>query len=359
MRPVHRWSLAALATLLVLVTPYVGRARPAQDPDVATADLVALVRSSAAAPYSGSVEVQGRLGLPIDDHFTDLADLFGGHTRLRVWWRGSDDWRVDRLLETGEVDLFHHGERTTEWSYERRVARVSVDPGIRLPRDSDLLPPQVARRALEGVANRDVTRLPPRRVADVDAAGLRLEIADPRSTIRRVDLWVEPDTGVALAVEVYGAESEPAVRTAFTAYAEGSPDQEVTRFRPAAGVSVFRYAVLDVAEAADRFGFARAPATVGGLVRTAGRSAAVYGTGLTRLLALPLPSDAAHDLACRLSEQGARRVRGQPVFRVGALGATVSRDTGQRGVRWLVSGTVTDEALLDATAALAGEAGSR
>src|SRR3954447_1867076 len=173
MRPVHRWGLAAVATALLLLTPYVGRARPVHDPEVTTADLVALVRDSAAAPYSGNVEVQGRLGLPIADHFTGLAGLFGGHTRLRVWWRGSDDWRVDRLLETGEVDLFHHGERTTEWNYERREARISIDPGIRLPRDSDLLPPQVARRALEGVELRDMTKLPARRVADVDAAGLR------------------------------------------------------------------------------------------------------------------------------------------------------------------------------------------
>ena len=105
MRAVHRWSLACLAT--------------ASDPDVPTADLVTAVRDSAGTPYSGTVDVQGRVGLPIADHFSDLADLFGADTRLRVWWRGDHDWRVDRLLETGEVDLFHHGSRTTECNYER------------------------------------------------------------------------------------------------------------------------------------------------------------------------------------------------------------------------------------------------
>ena len=40
--------------------------------------------------------------------------------------------------------------------------------------------------------------LPARRIAGVDAAGLRVAITDPQSTIRHVDLWVDPDTGVTL-----------------------------------------------------------------------------------------------------------------------------------------------------------------
>ena len=43
---------------------------------------------------------------------------------------------------------------------------------------------------------------------------------------------------------------------------------------------------------------------------------------------------------------------GQPLLRVGPLGAVVSRGTGSLGVRWLVTGTVTDQALLDAAADL-------
>src|SRR3954468_19056948 len=168
MRRAHRWGLTALATALVLLVPFAGRLRPTPDPRVSTADLVAAVRGSATAPYSGTVRAQGRLGLPIADHFTDLADLFDGDTRLQVWWRGPDDWRVDRLLDTGEVDLFHRGRQTTQWSYERRRAEVSTDPEVRLPRDSDLTPPEVARRALDGADAAAVSRLSPRRVAGVD-----------------------------------------------------------------------------------------------------------------------------------------------------------------------------------------------
>jgi hypothetical protein len=351
MRPAHRWGLAAVATALVLLIPYAGRARPAHDPDVATADLVALVRDSGSVAYSGTVAVRGRVALPITDGFNDLAHLFGGKTRLRVWWRGGDEWRVDRLLDTGEVDLFHNGRRTTEWSYERREARVSTDPEIRLPRDSDLLPPAVARSSLEGVGTGDVSRLPGRRVAGVDTAGLRVAITDTRSAVRHVDLWVDSETGVALEVEVYGEASQPAVTTTFTTYSAGRPDAGVTRFRPAQGVSLLYYSVLDIAEAADQFAPIRPPATVTGLSRSAGRSAAVYGSGLTRLLVLPLPSREADELACRLSEAGAQRMHGQPLLRVGPLGAVVSRG-GTLGVRWLVTGTLTDQALLRAIADL-------
>jgi len=352
MRPVHRWGLAAVATALILLTPYAGRARPAHDPSVSTADLVAAVRDSSATPYSGSLEARGRVGLPITDEFTDLADLFGGETRLRVWWRGSDDWRVDRLLDTGEVDLFHQGRQTIQWDYERSEARTFIDPAIRLPRDSDLLPPEVARRTLDGAEEADVSRLSPRRVAGVDAAGLRVGVSDPRSSIRHVDMWVDPETGSALAVDVYGDASQPALSTAFTTYSRARPAGSVTRFHPAQQIVVRPIQILDIAQAADQFSFARAPAAVAGLPRTAGGSAAVYGSGLTRILVLPLPPTEGRQLACRLSESGAHRVQGQPLLRVGPLGAAVSSGAGRYGVRWLVTGTVTDQTLLDATAQL-------
>src|SRR5262245_61064693 len=103
MKAAQRWALAGVATALAVLTPYAGRLHRVADPDVATATLVGMVRGSATAGYSGTVEVQGRVGLPITDHFSDLADLFGGQTRIAVWWRGDRDWRVDRLLDTGEV----------------------------------------------------------------------------------------------------------------------------------------------------------------------------------------------------------------------------------------------------------------
>src|SRR5436305_97911 len=112
MRAIHRWTLVALAVALVVLVPMTVRALPVPDEPMSAAALLSRIRGADDVAYSGTVEVHGRLGLPVSDHFTDVADLLGGDTRLRVWWRSADEWRVDRLLTTGEVDLFHHGAVT-------------------------------------------------------------------------------------------------------------------------------------------------------------------------------------------------------------------------------------------------------
>ena len=347
MRPVHRWALVAATCALVIGVPYAVRARPVADPGVGAADLVGRVRAASGTAYSGTVDVEGRLGLPIADHFTDLADLFGGESRLRVWWRGDDDWRVDRLLATGEVDLFHHANRTVSWDYERQEARTDVDPRVRLPRDSDLLPPQIATRALDGAPASAVTRLPARRVAGVAAAGLRVSMTDPRSSIDHVDLWVDPDTGLTLSVEVYGTTPHPVLSAEFTTLTLATPDPETTRFRPVPGVHPIYDSVLDIADAADQFAPVRPPAEVAGFARSSGASGAagIYGTGLTRLLALPLPDHEAADLAGQLKVSGATKVDGRELLRVGPLGVTLTSTNLHDGTRWLLAGSVTDDTL--------------
>jgi hypothetical protein len=353
MKAVQRWSVAGVATALIVLTPYTGRLHPVHDPDLSTAALVTSVRASAATPFSGTVDVEGRVGLPIADHFSDLADLFGGATRLRVWWRGDTDWRVDRLLDTGEVDLYHLGDITTEWDYERSEARISTDPEIRLPRDADLLPPEVARRALDGVDTSDVTPLPARRIAGVDAAGLRVQITDEHSSLTHVDLWVDPATGVTLEAQVYGDSAQPAVSTTFTSYSSGLPSGGVTHFHPAPSVHQFSDPVIDIADAADQFAPVRAPATIGGLDRSSGVAAALYGSGLTRLLAIPLPSSDADELAGQLANSGGTMVHGDRLLRVGPLGVMETSGAGPLDVHWLLGGTVTDATLLQAAQDLA------
>src|SRR5262245_1190980 len=212
-----------------------GRAFPASDRPLSAAQLLTMVHRGYVAPYSGSVEASGRLGLPFDDRFTDLADLLGDQTRLRVWWRSPSDWRVDRLLDSGEVDLFHHQNVTTQWDYEQTRVRVGPDPDIRLPRDSDLLPPRLAAFLLGDADASDMSRLPPRRIAGRDGLGLRLGVDDPRSTIDHVHLWADADTGTVLAVDVYSSGSVPVVSSAFTSFSDDLPSVDVTRFRAPAG----------------------------------------------------------------------------------------------------------------------------
>jgi hypothetical protein len=361
MRPAHRWGLVALACALGVITPYAVRARPVPDSSIDAAALAARVRAVGDTPYSGTVEVQGRVSLPVADHFTDLADLFGSRTHLRVWWRGATDWRVDRLLTTGEVDLFHHGRETVTWDYERHEARTGPDPAVRLPRDSDLLPPAVAARAIEGVPTGDLTRLPARRVAGVAAPGLRVRIADPRSSLTHVDVWVDPATGLALAVEVYGAGSGPALSSSFTSFSRAMPDYAVTRFRAVPGVQQTFDRIFDIADAADQFAPFRPPARVAGFDRSSGDAGAVglYGSGLTRLMALPLPAREAYELADQLETSGATATHGRELLRVGPLGVMLTRAEEPDGTRWLLTGTVTDAALARAAADVAAEVAAR
>ena len=195
MTPVRRWCIVALGLALVVGTPLTLRALPAQDQDVSATTLLARVDASSGHPYSGYAESLGTLELPVADRFTDVGALFGERTRMRVWWQSPEEWRVDKLLATGETDLFHgRGGDTTTWDYEKNDVTHYRDPSIRLPRTSDLLPPEVVRRLLSDVSPDELSRLAPRHVAGRDALGLRLAPAAPQSSIDHVDIWVDPET---------------------------------------------------------------------------------------------------------------------------------------------------------------------
>lgn len=354
MRPIHRWSLVALACALIVVVPMAVRALPVPDRPMRATTLLARIRGSEGTAYSGTVESTGRLGLPVSDHFTDVADLLGGDTRLQVWWRSPVDWRVDKLLATGEVDLFHHGDTTVQWDYERAEARSSVDPTVRLPRAADLLPPVLARRALSGAAAADVTRLPARRIAGHDALGLRVTPSDPRTSIDHVDLWADPGTGLVLALAAYGAAPQPALSTAFTSVSLGTPSAGSTAFHAAPGIHVSRDDVLDIADAANQYAPVLPPARIAGLDKSRSSRGAVgiYGTGLTQVMALPLQARDADYLALQLRMSGARTVRRQPLLRVGPLGVYLAFSHDPFDFAWLLTGTVTDTTLVRAAADL-------
>ena len=350
MRPIHRWSLVALAVALVVLVPMSLRALPVHDESISAGDLLARMQAGDQTSYSGMVEVHGRLGLPVSDHFTDIADLLGSDTRMRVWWRSADRWRVDKLLTTGEVDLFHHGRATIQWDYERAEARRTIDPPIRLPRDSDLLPPALAHRVLDGTDPAEVTRIPPRRIAGHDAIGLRLRPSDPRTSIDHVDLWADPDTGLVLALDVYGDASQRALSTAFTSVDLGRPSVQATTFHAAPGVHQSVDDVLDIADAANQYAPVLPPPSVAGLpLSTSSRGAVgVYGSGLTQVLAIPLQSRDGGYLADQLRTSGAQEIDGRLVLRVGPLGVALTFSRHPFDFAWVVAGTVTDGTLVQA-----------
>ena len=349
MTPVGRWCAVAVGTVVLAALPLTPRLLPAADVGLSAAGLLARVQASSDAPWSGYVEAVGTLQLPDAGRFSDLAALFGSQVRLRAWSADADHWRVDRLLATGEDDLVHDGGTTTEWDYERARATVSRDPDIRLPRSADLVPPALAHRFLRGVRAGDVTRLAARRVAGVDAPGLRVTPPAAISSIDHLDLWADPDNGVPLRVVVYADDDRAAFTSAFRDFSADRPSAAEVAFTPTASTEVRHEDVLDIADAANQYAPLVPPDSAAGLAKSSASDGAVgvYGQGMAQVIAIPLRGREADALRAQLAvTPGVEQLPDQALIVVGPLGVVITGRTGERG--WLVAGTVNRDALVRA-----------
>jgi hypothetical protein len=334
-------------TALLVAAPLAVRAWPAQDLDVSAAELLATIEDNLDHPYSGYVETRGTLQLPVADRFTDVGELFGSTTRVRVWWRSTDAWRVDKLLATGEQDLVHNAQGTTRWRYEQDDVTLSRDPAIRLPRTADLVPPEVADLLLDDVDESEVRRLPAARVAGVDALGLRFVPAATQTSIDHVDVWADPDTGVVLRTDVFGTDrSAPAFTSAFEEFSAATPPVERTRFAVPRGADFEFDSVLDIADAANQYAPVLPPDTVAGLTKApqADRAVGIYGSGVTRLLTIPIRDREADPLREQLGlTPGVQHLPEGTLVTIGPLGVLMTGDEHQGG--WLIVGTLTADTL--------------
>jgi hypothetical protein len=346
----RRWGAVAAGVVALLALPPAIGALPAGDRPVSAAALLAAVQASGGAGYAGYAEAAGGLRLPLTAQFTALTGLFGGHTRLRVWWRGERDWRVDAVEATGETDVHRTASGTWTWEYERNRATLGDEPPVRQPRAADLDPAQLGRRLLSEAEPDEVGRLPVRRVAGVNAPGLRLRPDDPRTTITRVDVWPDPGTGLPLRVEVYGAgQGVPALQAAFLDFRPGTPDPGTTAFEPPPDARLFVDQTGDLAARIDQFAPARPPGELAGYSlrrRVEGLGAVgTYGRGVTVLAAVPLLDRISRPLREALKDTpGIKDLDSGLLFTVGPLSLLLS-NVEMNGRAWLVTGTVTAETL--------------
>ncbi|MEN3359318.1 MAG: hypothetical protein V7637_3300 [Mycobacteriales bacterium] len=305
---VGRWGLVLAGVSVLAALPSTLRLLPAADRDISAAALQAKIAGSAQAGYSGYAEAVGGLRLPLTDQFTALVDLFGQRTTLRVWWRGRDDWRVDSLTPTGENDVHRDARGTWSWDYEASRAVRAAEPPVRLPQPADLDPAALGRRLLAEADPAELTRLPARRVAGRDALGLRLHPADPHTTITRVDVWADADTGVPLRVEVAGAGADrPVVEAAYLDFSTGRPAARTVAFVPPRGNDVeVSGGSDDLAARLNRRIRIQPPDQLAGYrrrQRVEGLGAVgTYGRGVTVLAVSPLPSRIAEPLAEQLAK---------------------------------------------------------
>jgi hypothetical protein len=351
-----RWLVVLLTAAALVATPTVVGARPAPPSDIAATDLARRVQQSADVAWSGFVETSGTLQAPDNESFATLVQLLGENTRLRVWWRNADDWRVDRIRSTGETDLFRQQGYTIRWVFESETATYSPVSEIRLPDASDLLPPTLAREVMRHARDDELSRLPSRRVAGIDAPGLRLTPDESSTTVAHVDIWAEPESGLPLRVELYGVgEQRPVLTTRLLELGLGKPAAETTEFNPGKGVRVNYEQSVDVAAAANAFAPYDLPTSLAGLQSRDGEdpgAVGIYGRGPTTLIALPLRGRVAGPLRRQLSDRGSVQFTDVGILApIGPVGLLITPFRGRRGA-FLLAGTVNSETLQRAAAEL-------
>ncbi len=194
-----RWTLVAAAAAVCCAVPAVVAGLPAGSAHVTVNRILA----SANQPYSGYVRTQSELGLPSLPELSDVTSLLSGTTDIRAWYDSGDQNRVDVIDTVGERDVYQTPSGTYTWDYGRnQLTEITGNEPVRLPRAGDLLPPDLGRRVLAMDTVDGVVDLPSRRVAGIDAAGLRLRPTDTATTIGQVDIWADPATGLPLRVEI-------------------------------------------------------------------------------------------------------------------------------------------------------------
>jgi hypothetical protein len=296
-RRLGRRSLLVGAGAALLVTAGAATLPRAAGADV-TADpavLRARIRRET-PPWSGYAESTGQLGLPQIPQLESVVALLTGTTRIRGAVAGPDRWRADELLPAGERGVRRIGTDEYLWDFDaNQLTHVVGTAAVRLPRASDLLPPDLARRLLGFGGTDPVTALPGRRIAGRDAAGLRLVPSDPATTVGRIDVWADPVTALPLRVEVAGRGGPALLTTEMVELTDGPPDPAFLRIDPPAGAGAVTAKAVDVAGALRVLGAPPPPEILAGRRRVTlpgGPDAqlpgvGVYGTGLAAIALVP------------------------------------------------------------------------
>ncbi|WP_236791113.1 hypothetical protein [Amycolatopsis sp. GM8] len=335
----RRWAVVAVvAVLLVAVPAIVAAVRPAGQ-SIAAAQLRALVLGSETRPYQGYAHSTGSLALPELPNLADVSALFTTTTSTHTWYAGPDRYRVAVLSAAGEHDIYRLPEGEYTWDYgTNTLTELTGQSTVRLPRASDLVPPELARWILRSAPADPVTTLPARRVAGIAASGLRLVPADPDTTIGQADIWADPGTGLPVRVEVTArGQNAPGLVAEFEDVDQTAP--VVTAPKPAPGSGFTVTNAPDISDALGALGRVRLPATLGGRpVRTTNfggvQGAALYGSGLATFVVVAVPPNLARDAADAAGQAGGATetlANGEGVFlSITPLSLAVVRPPGMR-----------------------------
>ncbi|MGS0685554.1 LolA family protein [Nakamurella sp. GG22] len=356
----RRWALVATLVAVLAALPALVGAWPAADENRSAAELRTAALDSVDVPFSGFAESSGGLALPVADQLSSLADLFSDRTEMRVWWRGPADNRVDVVTAGGETGFYRDAAGSWTWEYEADRATRTEDAPLALPTPPDLLPNTLARRLLSEAEPDELSRIGADRIAGRDALGLQLTPAAAASSVDRVQIYVDAETGLPIRVQVYGKGAEnPALDTRFVDLDLTPPaGDSLTTFDPPPSADVEIGDTLGVLQnAGSQLSPVPLPDTLAGLPRRtlegAPPAVGIYGRGVTFLAVVPLPYGVAADLR-RAAAQDPNAVTDDLGTRLtaGPLGILLVAASGR--TQSVITGTVTLDALAQAAAELEG-----
>jgi hypothetical protein len=368
----------ACGTALLCALPAVIAALPVPSSAISAPVLRDRILASASVPYQGYAESTVNLGLPELPDLHNVSLLLDGTTDQYVWYRSAAYWRADDVTGTGESDTYADGGVTYLWSYGTNLlTQITGAEPVRLPRAADLLPPALARRLLDTAGRADrISRLPDRRIAGVDAAGLRLVPAGPGTTVGSVQIWADPASGLPVQVQVIGrgTAGQPGQAALFSTFLELSrtqPDLGAVTPHPAPDVGLTTTRLPDVNGVLNGDGdggpfpprLGRQPHVA---VPGSPPGVAIYGSGLSRFVLLPLPRQVGTEALNSAIQAGADSVAlpatpgGQAGTQAGVLIRTpllsvLMVRAGFRHAVFLFAGAVTPAVLESSAAALVAD----
>lgn len=335
----RRWSIVASGTVLLCALPAVVAALPVRASPISAPALRARIMASAHVPYEGYAESTVNLGLPELPDLHNVSLLLDGTTDQYVWYRSPSYWRADDVTGTGESDTYGDGGVTYLWNYgSNLLTQVTGAEPVRLPRAADLLPPALALRLLDTAGHADrVSRLPSRRIAGVDAAGLRVVPTGTGTTISAVEIWADPASGLPVEVQITSrGSSQPVLISTFLELSRTQPSLDAVTPHPApnVGLTTTRLPNVDGVLNGDGDGDSDSdpfPSQLGGArhVSLPGSppGVAIYGSGFSRFVVLPLPRAVGTSALNSAIQAGADSVTfpGAPSGPDGAQGAVLIR----------------------------------
>lgn len=342
----RRWVLVIVVVAVLCSVPIVLGLRSA--PAAGQADPATLrerMAASAGLAFQGYAQSSGLLPLPSLPNLTEITRPLSSRTEMRVWYAGRDSWRVDVIDGATERDTYQHLGSQWIWDFgDNRVTQVVGEQPVRLPRPADLVPPELVRRLLGLAAGDRAEPIPGKRVAGIEAAGLRLLPTSPDTTIDHVDVWADPASGLPLQAEVTAKGGErPVFTTRFLELDLTTPDAAtITPPAPGEEVGFAVTAAPDLlSQISRRSRGGDLPATLGGEQRRTAvelvTSAGTYGDGLAQFVVIRLPGRFGDDAYDRIAAYGADVPIEGPEVQLD--GATVHLDGGHGAI--LATGLLT------------------